>query len=117
MPRRTLLVVLIVGLVVIVLSTAALARVVIRTSGNTWSPARVTVVRGTRVVWRATTGNHNVTAYGGNWTFSRAISASGDPTAVKRFRTAGRFRFRCTIHSTIPGGVCNGMCGRVRVTA
>ena len=100
------------------MSTAALGGgAQIQTNGDNWSPRRVTVDRGSRVVWRATSGNHNVSAYGGNWTFFQAISPSADPTAARRFRRTGTFRFRCTIHSTLIGGVCNGMCGRVRVTA
>lgn len=117
MHRRTLILALVAALLVVGLASSAVAAVVIRTSGQTWSPTRVTVHRGTRVVWRATSVNHNVSAYGGNWTFFQSISTSGDPTAARTFRRVGRFKFRCTIHSTLAAGVCSGMCGRVRVTA
>jgi len=117
MSRHRLSVALIALILVAVLATTALAAVRIRTSGQTWRPARITIDRGTRVVWRATTLNHTVTAYGRGWTFNQAISATGDPTASRVFRSIGRFKFRCRIHSTLSAGVCTGMCGRVRVTA
>ena len=117
MSRQRLFVALIALILVAVLATSALAAVRIRSSGQTWRPARVTVDRGTRIVWRATSLNHTVTAYGGGWTFDQAISAAGDPTASRVFRSIGRFKFRCTIHSSVSGGVCSGMCGRIRVTA
>jgi plastocyanin len=118
MSRRALLVAVLVGVMVMALSTAALAGAVIRTDGQRWSPARLRVDRGTRVVWRATGGTHDVNAYGGNWSFSsHDISPSGDPTVARTFRRTGTFRFFCNFHANIVGGVCSGMCGRVRVTA
>jgi plastocyanin len=115
MTRKHILVTVIALALVVALATTALAVVRIRGSGGTWRPARVTIDRGTRVVWRATSGTHTVTAYGGGWRFDQTISPSGDPTASRRFRRLGRYKFRCTIHSTLSGGVCNGMCGRIRV--
>jgi plastocyanin len=117
MWKRVLLVVAVVA--VVALANIALAgRAVIRGSGNDWSPRRVTVDRGSRVVWRATSGTHDVNAYGGNWTFSSDdISPSGDPTVARRFRRTGTFRFFCNFHGDVVGGVCSGMCGRVRVTS
>jgi plastocyanin len=115
--RRLFLVAAVVAIVVLA-ATASAGRVVIRGSGNDWLPERVRIERGTRVVWRATSGTHDVDAYGGNWTFSsHDISPSGDPTVAKVFRRTGTFRFRCTFHSQLQLGVCSGMCGRVRVTA
>jgi plastocyanin len=117
MSRKTLLAAVVVVVLLVALSTAAFAGAVIRTDGQTWSPARIRVDRGTRVVWRATTGSHNVWSYGGNWDFFQAISRSGDPTASKVFRRTGTFRFFCSLHGNLAGGECTGMCGRVRVTA
>ena len=57
--------------------------------------------------------SHTVTAYGGNWSFNKTLS-SGEATA-KRFRRAGLFKFRCRFHSEMENGVCEGMCGKVRV--
>src|SRR5687768_6370647 len=104
MWKRVLLVAAVVA--VMALATTALAgRAVIRGIGDDWSPRRVTVDRGSRVVWRATTGTHDVHAYGGNWTFSsHDISPSGDPTVARTFRRTGTFRFFCDIHGDVVAG-------------
>jgi plastocyanin len=36
-------------------------------SGFRWNPHAVSVAKGTRVVWRAVTGTHTVTAWKGEW--------------------------------------------------
>ena len=94
----------------------ASASVVVKaTSSRTWSPAKTLVAKGTKVVWKnPTTISHTVTAYGGNWSKNTTI-ASGGSTAFT-FKSTGRFRFRCTIHSTLVGGVCSGMCGVIKVS-
>ena len=90
--------------------------VVIRGSladGGRWRPARVRIDRGDRVVWRAVEGDHNVRAYGGNWSYVRDLP-EGERVG-KTFRARGRFKFFCSIHGDVVGGDCSGMCGRVRV--
>ena len=104
-------IVLTAGLVIAAVVPAA--AVTIRGSGTRWSPARVNIDRGDRVRWRATSGNHNVRAYGGNWTFSKQLNQG--EAASKRFRQRGSYRFFCSIHGDVVGGQCSGMCGRVRV--
>lgn len=117
MTRRAVVAIL-AALMVVTLPSTALGAVSIRTQGTTsWSPARVRVAPRTRIVWRATSGTHTVTSYGGGWTFDQRISAGADPTVSKLFRRTGTFRFRCRFHSSLFNGVCSGMCGRVRVTA
>jgi plastocyanin len=92
----------------------ARAVAVFRGSRTAWSPTSLTVHRGSVVKWRSLSGLHNVVAYGRNWTFSHSLPAG---TAVKhRFHRRGTYRFRCTIHSTLIGTICTGMCGRVVVT-
>ena len=86
---------------------------VIRGAEKHWSPPSVQVSTGTVVRWRGVSQLHNVTAYGGNWSFSRPLPAGA--SVRLRFRVAGTFLFRCTLHSTIANGVCSGMCGRVVV--
>lgn len=81
-----------------------------------WEPTRRTIARGDRVVWRNPTNcDHTVTAYGGGWSKSTGLPPGG--STAKRFRRTGTFRFRCLTrgHSVLENGVCNGMCGRVRV--
>jgi plastocyanin len=89
------------------------APAVIRGIGERWSPTAVTITKGSVVKWRGVSGFHDVSSYGRNWSFARALPAG---TVVKRrFRVKGTFRFRCTIHSTLVGTTCHGMCGKVVV--
>ena len=82
-------------------------------TGDRFLPARAGVDRGTRVTWRAIGGTHTVTAYGGGWSKDTRITA-GSQTGFT-FRERGTYRYRCRLHSFLSSGVCNGMCGRVRV--
>jgi len=82
-------------------------------AGFRWRPGVVSVAHGTRVVWKAASGSHTVTAYGGRWHKSTTI-AQGTTTSFT-FRAAGVYRFRCLFHSTLINGVCRGMCGKVIV--
>jgi plastocyanin len=102
-------------LVVTLVSTAQARPVLIRGIAQRWSPASVSVSRGTVVKWRGVSKYHDVLAYGGNWTYSKALPVG--VVVKKRFRAAGTFRFRCTYHSTLIGTSCTGMCGSVRVTS
>ncbi len=96
-----------------VIGGSAQAAPVIRGSGVRWTPSIVTVSRGSLVRWRGVLGYHDVVSYGRNWRFNEALPVG---TMVrKRFRNSGRYRFRCTYHSTLIGNTCNGMCGRVVV--
>ena len=78
-----------------------------------WTPARVKIDPGTRVEWLALNYDHVLVAYGDNWTFDHSLPEGASVT--KRFRRRGIFLFRCTIHSTLVNGVCQGMCGKVVV--
>lgn len=99
----------------LVTGTDALAQraPVIRGVETHWTPTSVRVAAGTIVRWRGVSQLHNVTAYGGNWAFSRPLPAGS--VVRLRFRVAGTFLFRCTLHSTLTNGTCFGMCGRVVV--
>jgi plastocyanin len=102
------------AVLVLGLAAPAEAATVIRGSGVSWSPATLRVDRGTLVRWKGVSGTHHVRAYGGNWSFDRALPAG---TRVKRrFNATGTFRYYCTIHGTVSGGQCSGMCGRVIVS-
>ncbi len=39
----------------------------------------------------------------------------GTSTAPRRFNKRGTYRFYCTIHGSVTGGTCSGMCGKVVV--
>jgi plastocyanin len=83
------------------------------TAGYRWKPASVSVATGTKVVWKSVTGTHNVTAYKGKWSKSTTIQEGSQTSFV--FKTAGVYKFRCTLHSALVNGVCSGMCGKVTV--
>ena len=92
-------------------SNAATVR--IRGRAQRWHPHSVSITKGTRVVWRAVDTTHTVTAYRGNWSKNTTIAA-GDSTRFT-FKSAGTYKFRCTIHSSLSQGVCSGMCGKIVV--
>jgi plastocyanin len=95
-------------------ASPASAAVIVRGSGRTWTPSIVRISRGGSVRWRGVSGTHFVRSYGGGWTYSHALSA-GTTTPARTFNRAGTFRFYCTIHGSVVGGVCSGMCGKIVV--
>jgi plastocyanin len=100
-------------LVIALVATARAAPMLVRGIGTHWSPSSVTIERGTAVRWRGVSKTHDIVAYGGNWTFNKALPAG---TAVKKtFHQTGTFLFRCQYHSTLIGNTCTGMCGKVVV--
>jgi len=116
-PRSVLRACLLIAAVVtigLVAPPALGAPTVVRGHAATWSPANVTIVRGSVVKWRSIHLTHNVYSYGANWSFGVPL-AEGRSTK-HRFSRRGVYRFRCTLHSTLVNGACNGMCGSVRVS-
>ena len=93
---------------------ASSIRAVKGASGFHWTPSIVHTAAGTRVVWKAVTGVHTVTAYGGRWKKNTLLSKGG--TTSFTFRSRGVYHFRCRFHSVLVNGVCRGMCGKVVVT-
>jgi plastocyanin len=93
---------------------ARAAPVVVRGHAVIWSPATVTITRGGVVRWRSVHLDHNVYAFGTNWSFGVQIPEGS--SARHRFDRRGTFRFRCTLHSSLLNGVCSGMCGTIRVS-
>ncbi|MBB4660902.1 copper-binding protein [Conexibacter arvalis] len=65
-------------------------------------PARVTIARGDRVVWRWRDGGirHNVVSRSFRGTGARSSGSYG-----VTFRRAGTFRYRCTLHPGMDGTV------------
>jgi plastocyanin len=87
---------------------------VVHAEGHDWVPAIRRIVKGDAVTWRnPTAARHDVKAYGGNWTYHKVLNPGENVT--KRFWKKGRFKYRCTFHSGIIDGVCQGMCGVIRV--
>ncbi len=72
--------------------------------GNRFRPATLTVARGTRVRWvNSDNVSHTTTSNTGVW----AATLSPGERFARRFRRAGEFNYRCTIHT--------GMIGRIVV--
>lgn len=116
MKQRLTVVVTVVAMVIFGLIGAAVADTfrVRATSENRWKPKHRYITKGDRIMWRnPTSRSHNIRAYGGNWSYSRSLPP-GERRA-KRFRKRGTFRYRCTLHSTLSSGRCDGMCGVVHV--
>jgi plastocyanin len=96
------------------LATPAFAATIVKGDGSVWKPSSVTIDRGEAVRWKAVFRTHILKAYGGNWTFRQRLDEG--ESVRHRFTSKGTFRFFCTIHGSVSGGVCTGMCGKVRVT-
>lgn len=110
---RTLAVAAVLLLVLALAGPARAGSTRIRGRAQRWHPQSLTISAGTRVVWKAVDTTHTVTAYRGSWSKNTTIAA-GDTTGF-RFRNSGTYRYRCTIHSSIVSGRCQGMCGKVTV--
>ena len=94
-------------------SGATVIRGVSTSNGFRWRPKITNVAKGTKVVWKAVSGTHTVTSYGGGWSKNTTINQG--QTTSKTFSSAGTFKFYCTIHGNVSGGQCTGMCGKVVV--
>jgi plastocyanin len=86
----------------------------IRGRGTTWRPNSVTINAGQSVRWKAVGATHTVTSYGGGWSKNTRLTAG--ETTRKTFNSNGTYKFYCTIHGSVSGGTCSGMCGRVVVS-
>ncbi len=86
---------------------------VTRARADSWDPRTQHLARGDRVKFRnVSSRDHNVTGYDG-WDYRHALPEG--ESFRKRFRRRGTFKFLCTIHGDLNGGVCEGMCGKVLV--
>ena len=117
-PRIVVSVALLLVTVLVLGSVASAATFRVRgkltDAGYRWKPKMLSVPSGSRVVWKMVDGTHNVTSISNNWNKSSGNIGSGGSTAFT-FNDDGRYRYRCTIHSTLSSGNCNGMCGKVVV--
>jgi len=111
--RTAVILAAVAALTLATVSTAQAVERVKATGSQTFRPKKLQVGTGTRVVWKSVSGTHTVTAYSNNWSKNTTIS-TGDTTSFT-FSNAGRYKYRCTFHSTLSNGVCTGMCGKVIV--
>jgi plastocyanin len=91
----------------------ASAATLVRGSSMRWHPATATIARGGVIKWKAVDTRHTVTSYGASWSFSRSLAAGTSTT--RTFNRAGTYRYYCTIHGSVSGGTCTGMCGKIVV--
>lgn len=71
-----------------------------------FSPASITVNKGTKVTWVNNDGaTHTVTATDNGNTFNSGSIASGGGTFSFTFNTAGTFNYKCSIHPQMLGSV------------
>jgi plastocyanin len=110
-PVRT---VLIAAMVVAATASSASAAAIVRGNSARWHPATVRIPRGGMVKWKSVDVHHTVHSYGSNWTYSKDLHP-GSATAPRTFDRRGTYRFYCTIHGSVAGGTCSGMCGKVVV--
>lgn len=95
-------------------SALAATEVVKAAPKDKWKPTHAYITAGDTIKWKNPTGKkHNVTAYGKNWTFKKTIRPG--ETAKYTFDDPGTHRYRCTLHSAIVDGKCEGQCGWVHV--
>jgi plastocyanin len=116
--RRSWLVIVLTGALIVTIAAAASGAVLVRglrkdAGRDVWRPKRVDIARGQTVKWKAVEGAHTVTAYGGNWSYN--VTLSQGQATTRQFNNNGTYKFRCTFHSTLSSGTCSGMCGRVLV--
>lgn len=84
------------------------------TDSESWSPGKLSVAKGTKVVWKnPSDDDHDFTSYSSNWAKSARLE-EGQSTSFK-FKKAGTYKYRCTRHSRMDGTKCDGMCGSVKV--
>ncbi len=91
----------------------ASAVTVVKGYAEDWRPRRVDIARGGTVKWRSIVQDHNVSSYKGRWDFHRQVR-EGDSIRYT-FPRSGRYKYVCTLHGSVDGGVCTGMCGVVTV--
>ena len=99
---------------VVAFGGAAQAATVVKASGTSFRPRSLSVAAGTKVVWKAVSGSHTVTAYKGRWTKNSGLPNGGKTSFT--FSNPGTYKYFCRFHGSVSGGVCSGMCGKVTVT-
>ncbi len=119
---RLTVVIALLAVSIIAVPEAASAAVIVKATANppfgNFQKKVTRVDPNTKVTFKAITGSHTVTAYGGGWRFNERIDNRPSPRPQQvshRFRGPGTYQFRCTIHSQITAGTCYYMCGSVVV--
>lgn len=109
---------MVVALLLSTIDVALAARVRVRAGSERWRPAHLFITEGDTVVWKNPDDRrHNVVAYGGGWHLNEMLQPGEQTRHVfDEVRTGGDpYAYRCTLHSAIVDGRCEGMCGLVHV--
>jgi plastocyanin len=84
--------------------------------GNKFGPKHAYIGKGDKIKWiNKDNIVHDVksTNLKKNWKYKRVLQPG--ESATRRFKKLGTYIYRCTLHSSIVNGVCEGMCGFVHV--
>ncbi|HWJ83349.1 MAG TPA: cupredoxin domain-containing protein [Nocardioides sp.] len=84
--------------------SSALVNPAVTIAGMAFAPARLTVPMGTTVTWTNEDATAHTATSDDGFFDTGSISASGG-TAEVTFRFSGRYRYHCSIHSTMHGQV------------
>ena len=103
-------------IVTALMGTAFAATTTVKAGAEIWKPKHAYITKGDIIRWKnPTTKLHNVKSIGSNWSFNRSLPPG---EIVKRqFKAIGTFKYRCTYHSAIVDGKCEGQCGLIHVFA
>jgi plastocyanin len=83
------------------------------TSSDKWKKVHTYIGSGDKVTWKNPDSEmHDLTSYNGKW--ANETLNPGD-SFRKKFSKKKTYFYRCTIHSGIVGGKCQGMCGFIHV--
>ena len=83
-------------------------------SGNTFSPASITIPAGDTITFVNSSGGfHNAVAYSGT-SFDNGVTGGSWTYTTPPITTDTAYR--CTVHGFLSGGSCSGMCGTITVT-
>jgi plastocyanin len=112
--KKSLVILTVLMVVLATMGAASAAPTTVKVRGVRFSPTTRSVTHGATVTWtNPGTMSHTVTSYSSNWSENASLGAGG--TATFTFTAPGTYRYRCTIHSTLVGMHCKGMCGRIVV--
>lgn len=111
---RVLAVTMIAGAVLLTPVTSQSANRPVKAKFKTYDPKVKYVSKGSKVKWKNVSGrDHSVVAYSDNWNLNQALYKGNEFSY--EFTKKGVYKYSCYYHSEVVDGVCEGMCGKVKV--
>lgn len=103
---------------VLALAATTPVKVVKRDGKWRWSPKEIHgLPLGDSVVFKnPSSTKHNFKPYEGPWNSTKKVPLPPGAKVKRTFDDPGFYYYRCTLHSTLDGGACKGMCGFVHVS-